>query len=503
MASSKVSIHTCHTLWCANQDALESIKLPFRLGPMGSGCPPFVPIAVIFVYHAPLSSNPFIPIDRLKKALSHLFDHYPHLTGRLKRAPNGSWMIERLDAGSELLEASCDDPLESFVSPSTRIDGTKLPGSGNSLLPTSVEPFSVAAACTEPVFCVQHTRFACGSVALGLRISHVICDAQGFFQLARHLMEIYRLLSSELRSGEVTTKVTLKEPPSIRPYLALEDDMTEEERVKARSYGSQWFSLEPPPLETAAPSETAGPVIVGRVLHFTSNQLSEIKSRAMSSRTHSTDHMWISTFDALVAFIAQAVFQSRVQINGGSTTGLITDILTSVNIRRALSLPSSYFGNALLVPSFSPSAELLSEATLGDFATAVHALPDPIPSCTSLPNVVQETNQWLAVQPDLGRVRIPFRTGAGGFQVSQWNKFGMYDGLELSLNSNDDDIVKPALVWPPFHPVWLACDGLAYFISPPPLSGSDEHARGIDVNLSLRSDVWETLDGNSTFAPFV
>lgn len=74
-----------------------------------------------------------------------------------------------------------------------------LPGSGNALMP----PFeaTIEGVCRDPILAVQHTRFACGGVALGIRLHHMVCAVGGFFQFVRDWATIHR--SSSLPSQRI------------------------------------------------------------------------------------------------------------------------------------------------------------------------------------------------------------------------------------------------------------------------------------------------------------
>lgn len=51
----------------------------------------------------------------------------------------------------------------------------------------------------EPILSIQHTRFGCGSVSLGVRLNHSVCDAHGFLQLMEDLAGICRGLHAAPR----------------------------------------------------------------------------------------------------------------------------------------------------------------------------------------------------------------------------------------------------------------------------------------------------------------
>jgi hypothetical protein len=199
-----------HRLQCVDRDALKGLESPFQLGPLDHIMLRVETIQVVFVYEMPtdgLRDGEMIPVDHLRRALCHLLDYYPHLTGRLHFDPNtNAPEIIGLGTGGELLEAHCSERLDSIASRSTSggLLITNMPGGGSHLL----APFdpSTEGVCRDPIFSVKHTRFACGGVALGIRLHHIACDAQGFFNLVNDLAELYRGLKSSPHPA-------LKQPP--------------------------------------------------------------------------------------------------------------------------------------------------------------------------------------------------------------------------------------------------------------------------------------------------
>ncbi|KAK0485716.1 transferase [Armillaria novae-zelandiae] len=448
MTSDSVSVISQHTVRCANEGSWTSLESPFRLGPLDQLVAPFVPIAVVFVY-APSPDIELIPVERLEHSLTLLLDYYPHLTGRLQiNSSNGTPEISRLGTGAELFIARCSERLD-------RIELPNLPGAGNALL----GPFdpSLEGVCRDPIFTVQHTRFACGGVALGVRLHHITGDADGFFQLVRDLAELYRTSS-------------LAVPPHIRSYLL---ELTPEERAAALDFAPSSYYV-----EQSSPAFTAYPVAApntGRFLRFSSSELSALKARA----TDPSSDSWISTFDALCAHFYQRVYRARLKLRAKDPTLpdlSPPDFLTPVNLRSRIGLPPRYFPNALHCQYTSLSHELLANGPLWQVAKALHDLTRT-PSTTSKEEV-DRTYRWVAAQPDKRKIKQGFRYGSGGLMLSQWNKMDMYAGSVFD--------VAPVLVAPPFTPISLL-DGLGYFIS-------TREGEGLDVALSLSEPIWEFFD---------
>ncbi|KAJ7129267.1 transferase [Mycena epipterygia] len=491
MAGDSVSVISQITVRCANETSWTALESSFPLGPLDLLVTPGIPIAAVFVYKQATEVE-IIPVERLQRALTLLLDYYPHLTGRLQvDQSGGTHHITHLGTGAELFVARCSERLESFSSPEVgRVLLQNLPDAGNALCaPFDPSPEGVAR---DPMFTVQHTRFACGAVALGVRVLHTLCDADGFFQLVYDLAELYRgLLSSE---NDPTAGIPLlARPPHIKPYTS-DGDLTPEERQGALAFQPSMFYLEPSVDAVDAPADTAptdgsvdttassGPPpapTVGRFLRFSSSELKSIKARATNPNVSDG---WISTFEALSAHLYQRVHRARMQLHAKDPSHgalSVPNFLTPVNIRTRAGLPARYFANALIcahTASLPPA--LLTEGPLWQVAEALHALTRA-PGFTSS-DELQSTVRWLAAQPDKRRIREGFEYGNGSLMLSQWNKFDMYGDSVFEA--------APVLVSTPFTPISLL-DGLGYFL---PIPGLD--AGAIDVSLALSGPVWEFFD---------
>ncbi|KAF7585187.1 hypothetical protein BBP40_011804, partial [Aspergillus hancockii] len=498
---------------CANKAALAPLESPFHLGPMDHLVFPFVPIQVVLVYkNAHTWPNPNfkntepIPTKRLQTALSHLLNYYPHLTGRLQFDPKSKAPeIASLGTGAELLEAECSRQLDDIASASTsgRILMPNLPASGSALLPL-FDP-TMEGVCRDPILAIKHTRFACGGVALGIRLHHIVCDAHGFFQLVRDLAEIYRGLRAS-ESDPNAPPPTLAFPPEIRSYYAGPNAMSEEEREEALKYQPSVFYQEPnAPQKQNPPPSIPGvpqPPVRGRILRFSGPSLHKLKTLA----TAPNEGTWVSTFEALSAYLYQRIYLARLQHLQSQGMSLITAtshlssaFFASINIRpkHRLNLPERYFPNAIYCPYAYHPHSLFANTPLWQVAKALHELLHSVPAYT-----VEKTTKWVAAQPDKSRIKMNFEFGKKStFTVSQWSKFGMYVGMDFDVDERGAGIV-PVLVSPPFTEVSLV-DGLGIIL------GTEEEVKragwlegevvtpcALDVQLSLSEPLWWILDGD-------
>lgn len=86
---------------------------------------------------------------------------------------------------------------------------------------------------------VQHNRFAYGSVALGLRVTHTLCDFSVFLQLYQDLDELYRAIKPGFESESI-----LGQAPCIESYILDKiGNMNPKEEAVALEYHPPGFSV--------------------------------------------------------------------------------------------------------------------------------------------------------------------------------------------------------------------------------------------------------------------
>jgi len=518
--SRETARHSAAAPSARSQSSLPSVH---RLGPLDHTFAPFIPISVVFVYASPVNGSngekEVLPLSQLRVALGHVLDSYPHLTGRLaydaaSKAPE----VRDIGAGALLLAAQCDQTLESFCAPSSsssdeglasehrsRLRVVDLPGGGNELLAPFPNDWSIEGCSQNHLFTVQHTVFACGGVALGMRMLHVLCDADGFFQFARDLAELCRRLKP---AGVVQqAPLQLQHPPVTRSFM---DDlaMTDEERLEALQFKPTLFMLSPKAMapcsvsdgaEPAAAPLSPPPTVSGRVLHFSAQELAALKAEANEGMPAGSEQL--TTFDALSGHLWQSVYRARLHVAAaqGMTPAaalehVATEMMVAINCRGAarLDLPERYFSNAIFSPSFGMEPKQLAQASLGMTAAAVHNGVRKLGKEEAL-----QTLRWIAAQPDKRRVRVAFNFARGGFFVSQWSRIDMYAGMALG----DSPHSAPVLVSTPFPAAGALLDGFVYLLPAAPKHGSGDNgdASSQDVNLALSDAVWSVLDKDERF----
>ncbi|KAF0322625.1 bahd family acyltransferase [Colletotrichum asianum] len=446
---------------------------------------------------------PTVPTNRYNFH-SRLLTHYPHLTGRFQlNKSSNTFEIGNFSKGVVFLQAKCDAILSDIAaqSRSGRMIVENLPGSGNALMP----PFEVTieGICRDPILAVQHTRFACGGVALGIRLHHMVYDAGGFFQFVRDWATIHR--SSPLPS-----------PPDLNYYLSAPDAMSvEEKRAALDGNPLFWYAedQEPEPVPVDAPSAIPadGGPIVGHTLHFSSEHLTLLKKKA----TNPSGQGWVSAFESVSAYLCQTIYKARLRLleaQGVSSSSAASQLRQgfwgSIDTRDSsrLGLGSRYFGNASLSILTRIDHSILADGELWQVAEVIHKLVRSMSQAN-----MERITKWFAAQPDKSRLKMDFDFGTGNFVVSQWSRHDMYSGLDFETDVDGGPVV-PALVAPPFTEVSLM-DGLALMVSSPPeearesnedgASSTSAVPRAIDAIFSVSELGWKLLIEEETFQRFV
>ncbi|KAJ5375690.1 Transferase [Penicillium concentricum] len=503
MVIDQVRVSTRHTLNCANDATVATLESPFSLGPMDYAVPARLTIEAILVYRKPatLPDDNFLPIERLKVAVSHLLDYYPHLTGRLQQnAVSQAPEIGSLGTGVELWGAECPRRLRNIAASalSARILVIKLPESGNALLP--IFHATMGAVSHNPLFAIQHTRFGCGGVALGIRVHHLVCDATGFMQLVRDLADIYK----QLRDSSPPTLIS---PPEIISHFRGTNSPSVNQEERAIAFKPPDFYLD---IRTTDMHEAlAPPTVITCPLRFQGRDLISLKNAATDPNTQGQTSF--TTFEVVSAYLYQRIYQARIRIlrDEGITPDVdslqsLRGFWTTMDMRDSnrLKLPARYFPNAVHCPSTSTSHELLEGGALWQVTQVVH---DAIHSVDM--DGVKRQFEWIAAQPNKSHVKSKNVVPNGSFLATQWTRGRTYVGVDFEVAANGRRIA-PDLVSPAFSESHRV-DGYAIIMSTeeqlPRRQINGRSLTGpnlpcaVDVNLSLDSSVWDVLNSDPDF----
>ncbi|KAJ5699400.1 hypothetical protein N7536_002413 [Penicillium majusculum] len=501
MVLDQVRVSTRHTLNCANEATLAAVESPFSLGPMDHTVS-MLTIEAILVYRKPkiLSDDNFLLVERLKVAASHLLDYYPHLTGRLQQNPvTQAPEIGSLGTGAELWEAQCTRKLTSIAisALSARILVFKLPDSGNGLLP--IFHSTVGSISHNPIFAIQHTRFGCGGVALGIRVHHQVCDATGFMQLVRDLAEIYK----QLRDSSPPTLVS---PPEIFSHFRGTQSPSASQKEKALAFDPPNLYLDETPI--VMPEVSEPPSVYTCLLRFHGQDLVSLKTAATGPNAKGQTPF--TRFELIAAYLYQRIYQARIQVlrDKGHTPHpdalqSLREFGTTMDMRDSarLKLPARYFPNAVYCPSTSASHELLEKGALWQVAQVVH---DAIHSVDM--DLVKQQFEWIAAQPNKSHIRLKKMLPRSCLVATQWTRGKTYVGVDFDATAEGKRI-PPSLVSPAFSEGYRV-DGLAMILSTEEEVPSRQNRRSlpgvkiphaVDVNLTLDRSVWDVLNNDPDF----
>ena len=390
---------------------------------LDNNCARFSRCAAIWYYYPPIDSSSQFNQTTLLTALSHTLNFYRPWCGRLSYTTPPlttygpqSTRYQRLsityntsnDLGIPCTFASSPHQLADFLPPlHSRRTSSKAWSAADdidssSLLPST--PLSLSSsACSEtaPNVLIQVTTFACGSVAMGIAITHCLADALSLSRFANDWATLHR--SSLLEVGVGYYKETGLPPPNPPPifnpqmldaYAAgdINGPPNDELRRKARGlpqHRYDWYTpVEGQPWPNPKPQDfddvieamedvgaVLGPTtpipwsqwdtrcsVSHRILHFSREEILSIFNTASSTSTSSTPsnrkieavtELKISKHDALLAHLWSEIIISRCLPEG--TTSYL-DVTFGIRARVEPPLPDEYLGSPIMhvaVPSTS------------------------------------------------------------------------------------------------------------------------------------------------------
>ncbi|CAN6248919.1 unnamed protein product [Urochloa humidicola] len=266
--------------------------------------------------------TPAPPNAALEAGLARALAEYREWAGRLGADKRGDRAIILTDAGARFVEATADVPLAdampALLEPAPAVAG--------------LHPTAAAAEDEEnELLMVQVTRFACGSLAVGHTMSHVVGDGQA-------------ACSFLLAWGQATRGVPIDPVPAHdRASLFLPRVPT---RVEFDHSGVEFKPPRPRPHGVKAcnrDSDVDDVVVVHRA-YFTSEMLSELRSRTSSSAPAPRHY---STAVCLAAHLWRCITRAR-DLDGGTVTRLRVAVNGRARINDTPRVPEGYTRNVVL-----------------------------------------------------------------------------------------------------------------------------------------------------------
>ncbi|XP_009602892.1 protein ECERIFERUM 26-like [Nicotiana tomentosiformis] len=107
-----------------------------------------------------------VTIYKVKEPIFSWFSHFYMTAGRFRRAESGRPYIKCNDCGARFIEAQCDKTLEEWL---------EMKDASLEKLLVSNQVLGPELTFSPPIL-IQHTKFKCGGIALGLSWAHVLGD---------------------------------------------------------------------------------------------------------------------------------------------------------------------------------------------------------------------------------------------------------------------------------------------------------------------------------------
>ncbi|KAF2444436.1 hypothetical protein P171DRAFT_432470 [Karstenula rhodostoma CBS 690.94] len=407
----------------------------------------FTPCGAVWYFPAPSPPrtgssipDPLAP-ERLKDSLAHTLSAYPHWAGQLRMTPyvngvesqrtrkNGErygrmevrygyrdshsqGQGEVGDPGVLFVDARVDCGIEAALPPpaspcpSAEKDGS---GGGMRICDNMLREDVLLPACAlagylspadhrEASVAVQATRFACGGMAVGVKISHCLADA---ITLSRFVHDWSAVHTSLLSSSPPPELAPVFEPWVLDQKAGSVDDAVPDGDVLERAYGlplhryDYWCSGEgsrfgpgahavPEALKDEPEAQTLArrgekmpwgswdvqAPVAHAVVHYTSEQLERIWSAAAAG----LDAGKLSRHDALVAHVWAIVNRARGPEKGDVDSEVHCDISIGLRTRVEPPLSPSFLGSPLLnAKTTLPWSVASSVADLPRIASSIKA----------------------------------------------------------------------------------------------------------------------------------
>ena len=437
----------------------------------------------------------------MRAAFERVLASYPLLAGRFVAQADGTVEIVQGDATTDLgvpfVEATSDLRLDDLpLSPEQYTSCSVVPSSLQLL-----RPFIASDALNQPPVMLQHTRFACGSVCLGVHMHHWLVDGEAYFTVLRDWRSVYERMGQE--EGGDGARGALLEPPcldrsSLHPRCSQSELLAEAAQFRQDAYelpSDNTIAAASPSSSQAAPAPAApAPFCLHRVLRFTAPELERMRAAASDPEAGCTAP-WISTFEALSAHMLRCVHRARHpelyahgDLDGRAGASGKSDVIMSGTVtvgirgRTEPPLPARLFANAVLKVC---AAVPLSSSSLGATASAMHAAIAGLDAAA-----VHRALCWVSAAPNKAAIRL-VEDPLDRLSLVSWTRFGTYapDGpTSLAFEPG----CPPLRV--SFNNTPQGVNGLMTVMETP--TGQEQGRGALEVHIGLlRDDMLRMIDG--------
>ena len=325
---------------------------------------------------------------------------------------------------------------------------------------------------SKPVFLLQ-ANFITGGLLLTFVGQHQTMDMPGQGQVMRLFSKACRnepFTSEELSSGNLPRR-------NIIPLL---DDSYEQGPELAH----QIVQPTPPHPNSNSSNDqsapTSSPKCTWTYFNFHPTSLTALKS--LATKTMTLPSAYISTDDALSAFIWQSVSRPRL---ARFNPKLGSTLPRAVHPRRYLDISKMYPGLVQNMTYHTHTLETLARAPLGSIASQLRSALDP--KTSNLGYTTRALATFLSRAPDKSIVSVVATLDlSADIMLSSWANLDCYD-LDFNLGLGKPEAVRR----PQFEPV----ESLIYLM-PKTLDG------GIAVGICLRDEDMERLKADEEFARY-
>ncbi|GJN89925.1 hypothetical protein Rhopal_002914-T1 [Rhodotorula paludigena] len=483
-----------------------------------TACSDFFSFSAAKLYAAPPagSTDPFQPA-LLSRSLAHILSAYPHWAGSLRLSrpeDKGSAYQKRFgrvwvdyasprDPGVDLVYRERSEELAPLLPPSTprELYSAATLADADIYPPGEVVVRLRPEVVPGPAFAIRFTRFSCGGVAIGFRISHTIADATSLNQFCIDWADEHRVLVETGSLEHHKLPVRPFDPAAVDAHALGDLDAASADEELEREYArvprtamDLWLNPESHPpgtVNSSAPPDSllphldpaqlaprgqpapwhtwdvSAPVALQTVA-LSPADLARIYSHARASAPPGTR---VTAHDALVAHFWRLSMRARSHSPESDTPLSLTPAI-GVRARLDPPLPPDAVGSLFLLFSGRTTArEILSAGGLGAAAGAIRS---SINSAT--PRALGVVLHHLAHEVDPIRVRPSF-CGDEHLSMSTWIGAGSYDA----------DFGSGAPVYA--EGVLPAVDNMLLFEDVAGDRSAKWHERGARVKLALREDV--------------
>lgn len=275
------------------------------------------------------------PASAIQKGLSKALVSYYPLAGRLKRHEDGRLRVTCTGEGVPFLSATADCSLASLG---------YLNGIDVDLAKLFVFKYESPSEHGAHPLMIQVTQFACGGFALGMGLSHSICDGFGSAQFFRAI--------AELASG--------RSEPSVRPVWERERLL-----VGAPTQEPIHFLVDPASFSTTPYNLSAD--LSHASFDITAESIQKLKAGLMKEKECDGKES-LTTLEVLGAYVWRSKFRALDMNLDGKT-----NFSLAIGIRNVLEppLPEGYYGNAFTGSFVALDGKELCEGPLSRVALLI------------------------------------------------------------------------------------------------------------------------------------